>query len=156
MEDIKGKTTAAINFLEANYKLSDKVVEYFDERIPALKAVFESDREFNKEEELIMLNRVTDWANQLAFILFREQKLSKEAEQQFRSIAPLDLVQQELAKYGKPREERMNKVLEEKKVIDDELHALQIFTAELNGISKEEAEAKQAEYNQRNAAIQQG
>lgn len=84
--------------------------------------------------------------NQLVFLLFRTQKLTKELEDEFRALTPLEVLTEAIGQFDADRkvEEDRFKELARKKYEEDQ--KLDIFKAVCNGMSEEDAKAKLAEY----------
>ena len=84
--------------------------------------------------------------NQLTFLLFRTEKLTKELEEEFRALPPLEILTEAISVFDaehKKEEEEFKEIA--RKQYDAE-QKREIFKAVCNGMSEEDAKAKLADY----------
>lgn len=108
-----------------------------------------------------LYDAATKHANQLAFRLYVEQNLSDSMAEEFRSLRTVKEVSAMAASYVAQMREEADAITKLQQDYMAERKPFEIFQAVIAGMSKEEAEAKQAEYDQRRAqaiqnAAQQG
>lgn len=122
----------------------EKDAEYFKEKKKALQA---AEKLADDDEKKTMLwGQFGMVRNQLTFLLFRTGDLTKEVEDEFRKLPPLEALDAAVKVFGEAhkKEEDEFKALAQKKY--EEEQKLDIFKAVCNGMSEEEAKAKLAEY----------
>lgn len=86
------------------------------------------------------------WANQLTFLLWRREALTEEAEKFYRSLPTPESTSELAHELSAKRDERAKEITAEMDEVRAEQRAMDIFTAVLGGMTKEEAEKRQAEY----------
>ena len=89
------------------------------------------------------------------FILFRADNLDDGLVKDFRALPTAEYTGEEVRKFEDARQERIDGLNDMHQEIVDEQKDLDIFTAVIAGMSKEEAEAKMAEYEAQVKATQQ-
>lgn len=105
------------------------------------------------EEKLAMLGAyAVQEANRLVSTLWREELLTPELEKEYRSLPKMTEMADAYNKFNDARKERMDKIMDDHKVMAEEEKELDIFKGIINGISAKEAEKKYNEY--RNAQQQ--
>lgn len=105
------------------------------------------------EEKLAMLGAyAVQEANRVVSTLWREELLTPELEKEYRSLPKMTEMANAYNKFNDARKERMDKIMDDHKVIAEEEKELDIFKGIINGISAKEAEKKYNEY--RNAQQQ--
>lgn len=105
------------------------------------------------EEKLAMLGAyAVQEANRVVSTLWREELLTPELEKEYRSLPKMTEMADAYNKFNDARKERMDKIMDDHKVIAEEEKELDIFKGIINGISAKEAEKKYNEY--RNAQQQ--
>lgn len=134
------------NFLKKASLLvkDEKDANYFKEKKKALQA---AEKLADDDEKKAMLwGQYGMVRNQLAFLLFRTSDLTKEVEDEFRSLPPLEVLDATVKVFEEAhkKEEDEFKAFAQKKY--EEEQKLDIFKAVCNGMSEEEAKAKLAEY----------
>lgn len=122
----------------------EKDAKYFKEKKKALQA---AEKLADDDEKKTMLwGQFGMVRNQLTFLLFRTGDLTKELEDEFRELPPLEVLDAAVKVFeaDHKKEEDEFKALAQKKY--EEEQKLDIFKAVCNGMSEEEAKAKLADY----------
>ena len=122
----------------------ERDAKYFKDKKKALQA---AEKLANDDEKKTMLwGQFGMVRNQLAFLLFRTGDLTKEVEDEFRALTPLEAIDGAIKVFEEThkKEEDEFKALAQKKY--EEEQKLDIFKAVCNGMSEEDAKAKLAEY----------
>ena len=135
---------------EQEYKDSDLsyiagLQKQIDAATDMAAAVGGADRE---ERIMLIASQVVKWYHQTVFLAWRRGAMTKEIESKFRQLpivetANLWLV--DIAGKHKKEEDEVNNRMTELREQND---SLEVFKAVLNGMKKEEAEKKLAEYKQ--------
>lgn len=103
-----------------------------------------------------LYDAATKHANQLAFRLYVEGNLSDSMAEEFRALKTVKEVSALAASYVSEMREEADAITKLQQDYMAERKPFEIFQAVIAGMSKEEAEQKQAEYDQRRAeALQQ-
>lgn len=132
----------------------EKQKEYFTKTAESIRVA--SGLVNGNTEKLIRLqDAAVRYANQAMFILFRSDKIDDELSNAFRELATPEFTGDEVRKYENARQERIDNINNMHQEIIEEQKDLDIFTAVIAGMSKEEAEAKMAEYEAQAKAAQQ-
>ena len=84
--------------------------------------------------------------NQLTFLLFRTGKLTKELEDEFRELTPIEALTATIGEFDAARKEEEDRFKELARAKYEEEQKLEIFKAVCNGMSEEDAKAKLTEY----------
>ena len=126
--------------------LSDeKQKEYFTKTAGSIRVA--SGLVNGSDEKLTRLcDAAVRYANQVLFILFREDKITDELGTMFRRLVTPEFTGEQVREFEKARDERIEEINNMHQTIVDEQKDLDIFTAVIAGMSKEEAEKKMAEY----------
>lgn len=96
-------------------------------------------------------------ANRVVTTLWREKLLPDTLEAAYRALPTMKEMADAYNKFTSGRKERMDKVMEQHKAIAEEEKGLDIFKGVINGMNKEEAEKKYAEFEkQQQAAVAGG
>lgn len=122
----------------------EKDAKYFKDKKKALQA---AEKLADDDEKKTMLwGQFGMVRNQLTFLLFRTGGLTKEVEDEFRELPPLEALDAAVKVFEEAhkKEEDEFKALAHKKY--EEEQKLDIFKAVCNGMSEEEAKSKLAEY----------
>lgn len=106
----------------------------------------------NEEKTALLKAYAVQEANRVASTLWRLQLLTDELEAEYRKLPSMTDVAAEYNKFNDARKERMDKIMEDHKVISEEERELDIFKGIINGISAKEAEKKYEDF--RNAQQQ--
>ena len=128
--------------------LSDeKQKEYFEGVAKSVHAAADMvDPDKDAEKVVRLCDAAIKYVNQLMFILFREGKIDEELGKEFRALVTPEYTGQQVREYEKARDERIEEVNQMHQAIIDEQKDLDVFTAVIAGMSKEDAEKKMAEY----------
>lgn len=134
--------------------IDEKQKEYFTkiaESIRTASGLVNAD-----DEKLVRLcDAAVKYANQVMFILYRADKLNDELTVAFRALPSAEETGDSVRKIEEERQKRIDEINNMHQQIVDEQKDLDIFTAVIAGMSKEEAEAKMAEYEKQAQAAQQ-
>lgn len=138
-----------ITFIRQNYTTlkDDNDREDFKgvlEHIETAKTMADDDR-----RRMCLFDAATKFANQLAFRLFVEDNLSDETLEIFRKFDSARTVSEAAQEYTKALRAREDEITQIQQDFVAELRPFEVFQAVINGMSKEEAERKQAEYIER-------
>ena len=111
----------------------------------------------NEDEEKLarLCDAAVKYANQVMFILYRSDKLTDELTAAFRALPSAEETGESVRKIDEERQKRIDEINTMHEQIVNEQKDLDIFTAVIAGMSKEEAEAKMAEYEAQAKAAQQ-
>lgn len=136
------------------FLVDDKQKEYFT-KIPESIRVAAGLVNGNEEKLTRLCDAAVKYANQVMFILFRAGNLDDGLVKDFRALPTAEYTGEEVRKFENARQKRIDEVNDMHQEIVDEQKDLDIFTAVIAGMSKEEAEAKMAEYEAQVKASQQ-
>ena len=127
------------------FLVDDKQKEYFTKVSESVRVA--SGLVNDNEEKLTRLcDAAVKYANQVMFILFRAGNLDDDLVKDFRALPTAEYTGGEVRKFEDARQKRIDEVNDMHQEIVDEQKDLDIFTAVIAGMSKEEAESKMAEY----------
>ena len=84
--------------------------------------------------------------NQVVFLLFRTKKLTKEIEDEFRDLTPLEVIAEAIGIFDKQHKEEEDEFKEIARKQYKEEQKREIFKAVCNGMSEKEANAKLKAY----------
>lgn len=155
-EEVKAIYQEALEVIEkATPSLVDeKQKEYFTKIAESIRVA--SGLVNNDDEKMARLtDAAVKYANQVMFILYRADKLTDELTAAFRSLPSAEETGDAVRKIDEERQKRIDEINNMHQQIVDEQKDLDIFTAVIAGMSKEEAEAKMAEYEAQAKAAQQ-
>lgn len=102
--------------------------------------------EGDEEKAARLEDAAVKFANQIMFILYRADKLTDELTAEFRALPSAEFTGDQVKLHESERQARIDEINEAHQEIIDEQKELDIFTAVIGGMSKEEAEKKMAEY----------
>lgn len=100
----------------------------------------------DEEKAARLEDAAVKFANQIMFILYRADKLTDELTAEFRALPSAEFTGDQVKIHEAARQDRIDEINEAHQEIIDEQKELDIFTAVIGGMSKEEAEKKMAEY----------
>lgn len=155
-EEVKAIYQEALEVIEkATPSLVDeKQKEYFTKIAESIRTASGMINE--DEEKLVRLcDAAVKYANQVMFILYRSDKLTDELTAAFRALPSAEETGESVRKIDEERQKRIDEINTMHEQIVNEQKDLDIFTAVIAGMSKEEAEAKMAEYEAQAKAAQQ-
>lgn len=122
----------------------EKDAKYFKEKKKAFQAA--EKLADDDEKKAILWGQYGMIRNQLTFLLFRTSKLTKEIEDEFRTLPPLEILTEAIGEFDAARKEEEDRFKEIARKKYEEEQKLEIFKAVCNGMSEEDAKAKLAEY----------
>lgn len=139
--------TAAIEFIKhAMNSLEDADDrEAFSKRVMGMLNALEMINGSNKRATAL-LDVASQYANQVAFRLFVEEHLSDSLAEEFRELTPMKEAISWAQAYSKESQEQADAITKQQQEYMDERRNFEIFQAVVMGMSKEEAEAKQEQY----------
>ena len=155
-EEVKSIYQEALEVIEkaVPFLVDDKQKEYFTKVSESVRVA--AGLVNGNEEKLTRLcDAAVKYANQIMFILFRADNLDDGLVKDFRALPTAEYTGEEVRKFEDARQERIDGLNDMHQEIVDEQKDLDIFTAVIAGMSKEEAEAKMAEYEAQVKATQQ-
>ena len=134
--------------------VDDKQKEYFTKIAESIRT---ASGMINEDEEKLarLCDAAVKYANQVMFILYRSDKLTDELTAAFRALPSAEETGESVRKIDEERQKRIDEINTMHEQIVNEQKDLDIFTAVIAGMSKEEAEAKMAEYEAQAKAAQQ-
>ena len=126
-------------------KLSDQnQKEFFDKTAEALTVAKEYAT--TEEKEARLLDAVIKYANQSAFILFRQNEMTDEIAAKLRELPTPEDTSAQVKTFNDARQEKIDAVNEQHREIYEEEKDLDIFTGIIAGMTKEQAEKRMAEH----------
>ena len=142
-------TEKAISYIgKAKQKLSKghRDYEYFSRFLGSVDNAKElADTE---EKKLMLKDTAVKVANQLSFILFRENLLSEELEKEYRELPSPEATEAELKQENEIRKQSYEELQSQITEAQNKQKEVDVFMQVMGGLSKEEAEAKYEEYRQ--------
>ena len=122
----------------------EKDAKYFKEKKKAFQAA--EKLADDDEKKTILWGQYGMTRNQLVFLLFRTERLTKEVEEEFRTLTPLEVISEAINVFDAEhkKEEDEFKEIARKQYAEEQKR--EIFKAVCNGMSEEDAKAKLAEY----------
>lgn len=122
----------------------EKQRTYFEGVINSLKEAREN---ADSEEKFARLDDAAiKFANQAAFIIFRANKLTEEANAKLRELPTPEASSEIVRKFEQARQERIDAINEQHKAIFAEQKELDVFTGIIAGMSKEDAQKRMEEH----------
>ena len=122
----------------------EKDAKYFKDKKKAFQA---AEKIADTDEKKAMLwGQYGMIRNQLTFLLFRTGKLTKELEDEFRSLTPIEALTATIGEFDAARKEEEDRFKELARAKYEEEQKLEIFKAVCNGMSEEDAKAKLTDY----------
>lgn len=137
---------AAIKLISTGVTLltDEKQKGFFEKILNSLKkAKAEAN---NEEKEARYIDASVKYANQIAFILFRNGTLSDEMEAELRELPTPEDTAAKVAEFNNARQARIDEVNKQHKAIFDEEKDLDVFTGIIAGLSKGDAKKRMAEH----------
>lgn len=98
-----------------------------------------------------LYDAASKYANQLAFRLFIEENLSESAAAEFRELEPMKVVAGYAREYTEENQAEADAITAAQHEFMEARKPFEVFQAVIGGMSKEEAEAKQAAYERQKA-----
>lgn len=122
----------------------EKQRTYFEGVIKSLR---EAKENADNEEKFARLDDAAiKFANQAAFIIFRANKLTEEANEKLRELPTPEASSELVRKFEQARQERVDAINEQHLAIINEQKELDVFTGIIAGMSKEEAEDRMKQH----------
>lgn len=123
---------------EKTKEYGENVARGIDNVIPYIK---------DSEEKLaIAVSASTNTANQLAYTLFCDDKLTDELSAEVKSLRPVAEVSEAVKKFSDARDERVKELQDGMKEVTDARRDNQLFISMLSGLSEEEAKSRIDQY----------
>lgn len=133
----------------ASKSLTDeKQIEYFKSVLESLayaKEMAEGDNG-SAEKEARLEDAAVKFANQLMFILFRQDNIDADTLAEFRTLPTPEETGAKVAEYEEAYKAKVEEINAAQKAVMDERKELDIFLAVISGMTKEQAEQKMAQY----------
>lgn len=120
--------------------------EYFTKFVNSYDAA--KDMADSDEKIALLADATIKVANQLTFIMFRDELLNKDLEKEYRSLPKPEETTAELEKINQVRKDHYEELRKANQAAQDEQKDMDIFQQVLGGLSKEEAEKKLEDYKQ--------
>lgn len=121
--------------------------KYFDNVINSLNTA--TDMAGDDEEKTIRLeDAAIKFVNQLAFILFRNGKISEGETEVFRSLPAPEETSKRVREFEDERQKKIDEINRQQQAVMDERKELDLFLAIVSGMTKEEAEKRMAQYEE--------
>lgn len=148
--DNKAIIAKALDVLKLGSKdLTDEEQKtYFDGTIKSLEEAQGLVKE-DLEKEARLVDASVKFANQLCFILFREEKLTEELAKEYRSLPTPEETSKEVRGFNEDREARIADLNEKHAKIVEEQKELDIFLGVISGMSAEEAQKRMEEHDEK-------
>lgn len=127
---------------EADQKAFKDILSYLETAKPMVE---------NNKYATCLYDAATKYANQLAFRLFVEDKLDSDITKIFREFESVKTVSSYANAYTEEEKARADEITKAQQDYMAEREPFEVFRAVIAGMSKEEAEKKQAAYKQRQA-----
>lgn len=122
----------------------EKDAKYFKEKKKAFQAA--EKLADDDEKKAILWGQYGMIRNQLTFLLFRTGKLTKEIEDEFRTLTPLEVLTEAIGEFDAAHKKEEEEFKEVARKQYEEEQKREIFKAVCNGMSEEDAKAKLTEY----------
>ena len=138
----------AVAFMEpAIERLTDeKQKDYFTKSVESLRTAAKL---ADTDERAVRLTDASiKYANQLAFILFRQGSLDETLTPQFRALPTPESTGDDVRKFEDVRQAKIDSINKQQQEVMDEQKSLDIFTAVIAGMTEEEAERRMKEHEQ--------
>lgn len=100
----------------------------------------------NDEKAARFIDASIKYANQISFILFRQNTITDAMTTELRGLPTPEETAASVQEFNDARQERINRVNEMHKEIFDEQKDLDVFTGIIAGLTKEDAERRMAEH----------
>lgn len=142
-------TEKAISYIDKAVKVlpeDHRDRDYFARFLNSVSAAKElADTE---EKKLMLKDTAVKVANQLSFILFRENLLSEELEKEYRELPSPEATEAELKEENEVRRKSYEELQKQLTEAQNKQKAVDVFMQVMGGLSKEEAEEKYEQYQQ--------
>lgn len=149
-------------------RIADKALEFVEKALPLInnedqKAYYEkvvsgmkeaADMEDTDAKKARRDDAGVRYANQLAYFLFLQDSLTDELTDMIRALPSVDEVSATYKKYEDENKARIEEINNMQREVMSQQQSMDIFTAVILGNSREDAEAKLAEYERQVAEAQ--
>lgn len=138
----------AVAFMEPAISLliDEKQKDYFVKTVESLRAAAKL---ADTDERAVRLTDASiKYANQLAFILFRQNALDEELTAKFRALPTPESTGEAVRDYEDVRQAKIDSINKQQQEVMNEQKSLDIFTAVIAGMTEEEAERRMREHEQ--------
>lgn len=98
------------------------------------------------EKKARLIDASIKYANQISFILFRQNSISDEMAAELRELPTPEDTAAKVQEFNAARQARIDEVNKQHQAIFEEEKALDVFTGIIAGLSKEDAEKRMAEH----------
>lgn len=122
----------------------EKQKEFFSGIVKSLEVAKAEANDDEKKARLI--DASVKYANQISFILFRQNSISDEMAAELRELPTPEDTAAKVQEFNAARQARIDEVNKQHQAIFEEEKALDVFTGIIAGLSKEEAEKRMAEH----------
>lgn len=122
----------------------EKQKEFFSGIVKSLEIAKVEANDDEKKARLI--DASVKYANQISFILFRQNSISDEMAASLRELPTPEDTAAKVQEFNAARQARIDEVNKQHQAIFEEEKALDVFTGIIAGLSKEEAEKRMAEH----------
>lgn len=122
----------------------EKQKEFFSGIVKSLEVAKVEANDDEKKARLI--DASVKYANQISFILFRQNSISDEMAASLRELPTPEDTAAKVQEFNAARQARIDEVNKQHQAIFEEEKALDVFTGIIAGLSKEEAEKRMAEH----------
>lgn len=138
----------ALDILEKGYILlgKDDQKDYFEKSIASVKNASELVGD-NKEKEAYLVDASVKYANQLCFILFRDNTLPDSLAEEYRKLPTPEETSEKVKEFTNARDARFEELKKQHQVATEEQKDLDIFLGVIAGMSQEEAARRMAEHD---------
>lgn len=140
--DIKTYLEKLIVLLPEDHRDSDYFINFLDNYRNA-KELADTD-----EKKALLEDTITKVAHQLTFIAFRDEFLTDDLAKVYRTLPKPEETSKALEEAHQARKDRYEELRKMNQAAQDEQDEIDIFQRVLGGMSKEDAEARLAEYKQ--------
>lgn len=146
-EDVKQIIADGVAYLEKTRSIivNEEMLTKLDKAINGIKTAQDVMAD-NKEKQAFLVYMVINWTTQITSMAFCKGTLTKELEKEFRNLPSVEDAGNLYMTFEQARQERIDAVNKEHADIMAEQKSIDIFKAIVNGMDKEEAKAKMAEY----------
>lgn len=129
--------------------LTDQNQKNFFEGIIKSLELAEKEIEGDEEKAARFTDAAIKYANQIAFILFRNNAITDSIAAELRELPTPEETAEKVRAFNEARQNRINEVNKLHQAIFEEEKALDVFTGIIAGLSKEEAEKRMKEHEEK-------
>lgn len=149
-EQIKEQIKNAQTFIKNHYNniANEEARARFEKALENIKNASQETAD-NKEKYAILADACTQWANSLMFTLIQERPITKDEDDDFRTLIPANTIIEYKNTFVEAREQEIQRIQGEQQEIVNRQKGLDIFTAIIGGMSKEDAKAQMRAYEEK-------